>query len=199
MRIWNTSNLRRTAFGAAGAGALLVTAACGTSADEPRLRAMGNEGAAGQVLVNCAPTQRTLVRQTIVNGQPVAQVECVTVDGAVYGAPAAYGTGAYPVAYSNGVVAPGDYGYDTRVVQPAVVQSAPVYREAPPRTVTQRRVVTERARNDRSWKKSAVIIGSSAGVGAGVGGAIGGKKGALIGAAIGGGSAAIWDQMTRRK
>ena len=48
-------------------------------------------------------------------------------------------------------------------------------------------------------KKSAIIIGSSAGVGAGVGAAVGGKKGALIGAAIGGGSAAIWDQVTRRK
>jgi hypothetical protein len=48
-------------------------------------------------------------------------------------------------------------------------------------------------------KKSAVIIGSSAGVGAGVGAAISGKKGALIGAAIGGGGAAVWDQITRRK
>ena len=51
----------------------------------------------------------------------------------------------------------------------------------------------------RSVKKSAIIIGSSAGVGAGVGAAVGGKKGALIGAAIGGGSAAIWDQVTRRR
>ena len=51
----------------------------------------------------------------------------------------------------------------------------------------------------RDWKKSAVIIGSSAGIGAGVGAAAGGKKGALIGAAIGGGGAAIWDQVTRRK
>jgi hypothetical protein len=50
----------------------------------------------------------------------------------------------------------------------------------------------------RSWRKSALIIGSSAGVGAGVGGAVGGKKGALIGAAIGGGGATIWDQMTRK-
>ncbi len=51
----------------------------------------------------------------------------------------------------------------------------------------------------RDWQKSAVIIGSSAGIGAGVGAAAGGKKGALIGAAIGGGSAAIWDQVTRRR
>ena len=46
-------------------------------------------------------------------------------------------------------------------------------------------------RQTRSVKKSAIIIGSSAGVGAGVGAAVGGKKGALIGAAIGGGGAAI--------
>jgi hypothetical protein len=51
----------------------------------------------------------------------------------------------------------------------------------------------------RTWQKSAIIIGSSAGVGAGVGAATGGKKGALIGAAIGGGAATIWDQATRRK
>jgi hypothetical protein len=48
-------------------------------------------------------------------------------------------------------------------------------------------------------KKSAIIIGSSAGVGAGVGAAVGGKKGAGIGALIGGGGAALWDQITRRK
>jgi hypothetical protein len=65
--------------------------------------------------------------------------------------------------------------------------------------VTQRRVVREVERpRGRSWQKSAVIIGSSAGIGAGVGAAVGGKKGALIGAAVGGGSAAIWDQATRR-
>ena len=60
-------------------------------------------------------------------------------------------------------------------------------------------VYDEPVRKTRSVKKSAIIIGSSAGVGAGVGAAVGGKKGALIGAAIGGGSAAIWDQVTRRK
>jgi hypothetical protein len=54
-------------------------------------------------------------------------------------------------------------------------------------------------RKTRSVAKSAIIIGSSAGIGAGVGAAAGGKKGALIGAAIGGGGATIWDQVTRRK
>ena len=51
----------------------------------------------------------------------------------------------------------------------------------------------------RSWQKSALIIGSSAGIGAGVGAGVKGKKGALIGAALGGGAATIWDQVTRRK
>lgn len=206
MRTMNISHVRRAALGAVGAGALIVTTACGTS-DDARLRAMGYDGGLaqpvsqqlaagassmnGQVLVNCEPNQRTLVRQAVVNGQPVAQVQCVAAEQPVYGA--AYGA---PVAYGNGVVTPRDYGYDTRVVQPAVVQQPVVYRQ-PARTARQRRIVTERVDSGRSVKKSAIIIGSSAGVGAGVGAAVGGKKGALIGAAIGGGSAAIWDQITR--
>lgn len=208
MRTMNISNVRRAALGAVGAGALIVTAACGTS-DDARVHATGYDGglaqpvaqqmsagvptANGQVLVNCEPHERALVRQILVNGQAVAQVQCVAVEQQVYGA--AYGT---PVSYGSGVVAPRDYGYDTRVVQPAVVQQPVVYRE-PVRSTSSRRVVTQRSDSGRSVKKSAIIIGSSAGVGAGVGAAVGGKKGALIGAAIGGGGAAIWDQMTRRK
>jgi hypothetical protein len=72
-------------------------------------------------------------------------------------------------------------------------------RQAPQRVSYQparERVVRQPA---RSVKKSAVIIGSSAGVGAGVGALIGGKKGAGIGALVGGGGAALWDQITRRK
>jgi hypothetical protein len=49
----------------------------------------------------------------------------------------------------------------------------------------------------RSVRKSAIIIGSSAGIGAAIGGAFSGGKGALIGAALGGGGAALWDQATR--
>jgi hypothetical protein len=198
--------MRRAALGAVGAGALVVTAACSTN-DDMRVRAMGYDSglaqpvaqqtmagapnANGQVLVNCEPNQRALVRQVLMNGQAVAQVQCVAVEQPVYGT--GYGT---PVSYGTGVVAPRDYGYDTRVVQP-VVQQPVVYRE-PVRTVSSRRVVTQRD-SGRSVKKSAIIIGSSAGIGAGVGAAISGKKGALIGAALGGGGAAIWDQMTRRK
>ena len=65
-----------------------------------------------------------------------------------------------------------------------------------------RRVSTQRAssevRPQRSWQKSALLIGGSAGAGAGLGALMGGKKGALAGAAIGGGTAAIYDQVKRR-
>jgi hypothetical protein len=49
----------------------------------------------------------------------------------------------------------------------------------------------------RSWQKSALLIGGSAGAGAGLGALVGGKKGALAGAALGGGAAAIYDQVKR--
>ena len=50
----------------------------------------------------------------------------------------------------------------------------------------------------RSWQKTALVIGGSAGAGAGVGAIAGGKKGALIGAAIGGGAASIFEAMKRK-
>ena len=53
-------------------------------------------------------------------------------------------------------------------------------------------------RDDRSWGKTAMVIGGSAAGGAGVGGIVGGKKGALIGAAIGGGAASIYEATQRR-
>ena len=84
---------------------------------------------------------------------------------------------------------------NTRRTTPA---SRPVYR-AP---VQEREVVQDQreiAREDnRSWGKTAMIVGGSAAGGAGVGGIMGGKKGALIGAAIGGGAASIYEATQRR-
>lgn len=65
------------------------------------------------------------------------------------------------------------------------------------RVSSQRSVVSERATPQRSWQKSVLLIGGSAGAGAGLGALMGGKKGALAGAAIGGGAAAIYDQVKR--
>jgi hypothetical protein len=61
-------------------------------------------------------------------------------------------------------------------------------------------VVTEEVApsDERSWTKTAMIIGGSAASGAGVGGIVKGKKGALIGAAIGGGAASIYEATRRR-
>jgi uncharacterized membrane protein len=93
-----------------------------------------------------------------------------------------------------------------RVVQQSVYSGIPDAQVVPVSTQTVRPVRTNQVvyderpvRKTRSVAKSAIIIGSSAGIGAGVGAAAGGKKGALIGAAIGGGGATIWDQVTRRK
>ncbi len=193
---WKTT-IRRVTLAAAASAALVVAYGCNRSEDWTRVRAaedplartvsLSEAGApadGSQVLVSCEPHQRTLVRQAVVRGRTVARVECVT--DSAYGAdPSA----AYPQAYGDPRV------IQTREVEPRVV--TPVYREAAPRVVRTASQRVERAPT-RSVKKSAIIIGSSAGVGAGVGAAVGGKKGALIGAAIGGGSAAIWDQVTRR-
>jgi hypothetical protein len=192
----------RSALGATAAGALLFTFACGGAARD--LSGVAAQPlAAGQagtpVVVSCEPHQRTLVRPVVVNGAAVSQVECVAAGQAdAFAQPVA--PAAVPVSYGDtrpaAARAPrpvySDLG-DAEVVPVATPTAA--------RPVRTRQVVYDErpVKKGRSVKKSAIIIGSSAGVGAGVGAAVGGKKGALIGAAIGGGGAAIWDQITRRK
>lgn len=194
----NTRTFTRLAAAGVASAALIATVACnGNGIDtvraerDPRLlqtaangsqvgtAAVGNQ----QMLVNCGPYQRTLVRTTYLNGQPVAQVDCVPAETV---APAAY--------------APQQQYAAAPIAQPVVYQPAPrVVRtaSAPVRTVS-RPVYTQR-QPVRSKTKSAVIIGSSAAAGAGVGALIGGKKGAVIGAIAGGGGALVWDQVTRHK
>jgi hypothetical protein len=183
------------------AGANGVTAATAQQGMPPALNASAQPGN-GQVMVNCGPGQQAMIRPVLMNGQAISQVECVAAAAPVYQQQVAYAQPAYPQAVAP-VVAP----------QPTYVSYEPAPAPAPrvvraPSNV--RRTSNYRTSGDyvqyepvrkptRDWKKSAVIIGSSAGIGAGVGAATGGKKGALIGAAIGGGGAAIWDQVTRRK
>jgi hypothetical protein len=205
MMALNMTSHLRSAAGAAGVAALLFTVGCGRN--EPgtvsaQTLTANQHGA--PVVVSCEPHQRTLVRQTVVNGAAVSQVECVAA-----GQPAAYGTNglAQPVAMTQ-PLAPPSYAYApapqrvyTQLPDTEVVQVAPrrTVRTVSTPVRTRQVVYEERRAPKRSVKKSAIIIGSSAGVGAGVGAAVGGKKGALIGAAIGGGGATIWDQATRRK
>lgn len=199
MNAWGTR-----AAAVAGLGAILFTAGCGASQNGAAgvAQSAATQSAATQpgspVLVGCEPNQRTLVRSTVVNGVAVSQVDCVSnAEQAAY----AQSQFAQPVNYyaaPRTVAARQAELGDTRIIPAA---SYPVAA----RPVRTQQVVYDDDRpvrvvkRGRSVKKSAIIIGSSAGVGAGVGAAVGGKKGALIGAVVGGGGATLWDQITRRK
>ena len=197
-------------LGALAAGALLVTAGCSDGlAARTNEQPVANSAAqatatpAGSpIVVSCEPHQRTLVRPVMVNGAAVSQVECIT-DGAALAATTAVPAAGYaapvPAAYRQLQPAVPPVRYvsaddlpDARVIP--VSQPATVARTVPARQV----IYSEPIKPKRSVKKSAIIIGSSAGAGAGIGAAVGGKKGALIGAVIGGGGATLWDQITRR-
>jgi hypothetical protein len=134
-------------------------------------------------------------------------VECVTAGIAGVAAPLGYAapaTGGFQtVAYTpQGSAVSPTYAY----ARPAVYEDArPVPAVYTPRVEAPRRAVSSAQeprytpRPVRSVKKSAVIIGTSAGAGAGLGAVLGGKKGAVVGAVLGGGGATLWDQITRRK
>ena len=130
--------------------------------------------AAGPVMVNCAPGQRALVRQVLMNGQPVSQVACVTDPS--FGLAADTGVASVPVAQP--------VSYRTSRTS-ELAERGVVYQEPAPRRVVQ----PQRS----SLKKQLLVIGGSTAAGAGVGGLIGGKKGALIGAALGGGASTIYE------
>lgn len=156
----------------------------------------GPSAASAPVLLSCPAGQQALMRQVVVAGAVVPQVECVSA------APMAMSARAPGVAMV--AAAPATPAYASAPLgtyQP--VSSAPV--RSRPSSPGARRVahdddiVEYRRPSPRSWQKSALIIGSAVGAGAGVGAATGGKKGAVIGAAIGGGAATVWDQITRRQ
>jgi hypothetical protein len=185
---------------AAGIGGLLFTVGCGTSPTASAAAATVSQPGT-PVVVGCESNQRTLVRPSVVNGVAVSQVDCVSVAELTASAQAPMAqTGFVPVSYQpapSAVTARNaDFG-DTRIV-PASYPTT-VARPVRARQVVYNDPPAREAKPQRSVKKSAIIIGSSAGVGAGVGAAVGGKKGALIGAVIGGGGATLWDQVTRRR
>ncbi len=120
-----------------------------------------------------------------------------TLDGQVV--PASYTNSLRPIAAPSAPAA--TPGRNTRRATTAsqTRASQPVYREP----VQEREIASDerevaREDNNRTWGKTAMIIGGSAAGGAGVGGVVGGKKGALIGAAIGGGAASIYEATQRR-
>ena len=190
--------------GGVAVSALLFTVGCGATQNTAGVRAQevaGIQQAGSPVVVSCEPHQRTLVRPVVVNGATVSQVECVAADAqavAAYAQPPVYAEApmraqATPVRYVAARPAP--VVYDDGLADARVVRTSSA-RPAQARAAVYQEPV---ARQGRSVKKSAVIIGSSAAAGAGIGALAKGKKGALIGAVIGGGGAAVWDQITRRK
>jgi hypothetical protein len=177
-------------MGALAAGVLMTAWNSRTSAEEhmlvarPAARAVqmgadaapagADTNALAPVNVQCAPGQRAVVRQVPTPQGTMADVQCVS-------------------AYGDDMVAWN--GYAPAAASPRAmpaVYSAP----APQRVVYRDRA--ERRTSGRSWKKSALVIGGSAGAGAGVGAIAGGKKGALIGAAIGGGAATLYEAIKRK-
>ncbi len=195
---------------AAGFGALLFTVGCGAA--QNGVASAAQPVAAAQpgtpVVVSCEPNQRTLVRPTVINGVALSQVECVSAGEVAIAAnqvvPSAAAVPVSHLAPVPGTAAPrsAEWG-DTRIVQPEAASHPVAARPVRTQQVVYDDEIDERpvrvVKPRRSVKKSAIIIGSSAGVGASVGAAVGGKKGALIGAVVGGGGATLWDQVTRRK
>ena len=181
----------KTAFGAlAGAmtvGAMLVSYNLGerqafsramTPSSPTPMMIVGADGVARPYLVQAGQTAF---------GQPFASQNGLSSYGtATTGAMVPYGYQAYPAQVPQGAYP----------VQTQYVTDRPVNRPTVRRVSTQRTVSSE-VEPRRSWQKSALLIGGSAGAGAGLGAIMGGKKGALAGAALGGGAAAIYDQVKR--
>ena len=178
----------RTLFGAV-AGALAVGAVL-VSYDLGERRAFSRD---------LAPTT-----QMVIGPDGIARPYLVQAGQSTYGQPFVgqpYGSSPY-ATMAPGVAAP--YGYSGYPQGGYVPAGQPQY--VSERIVTERPVVrrvasTQRVSSEvkprRTWQKSALLIGGSAGAGAGLGALMGGKKGALAGAAIGGGAAAIFDQVKR--
>ena len=180
----------RTLFGAV-AGALAVGAVL-VSYDLGERRAfsrdmmppatqmvMGPDGIARPYLIQAG---QTAYGQPFA-GEPYGWSPYATAPAAPYGAMAPYGYQGYPQpVYAS--------------TQPQYVTERVVTQRPAVRRASTQRVASE-VRPARSWQKSALLIGGSAGTGAGLGALMGGKKGALAGAAIGGGAAAIYDQVKR--
>lgn len=137
-----------------------------------------NNGASLQ----CQPYEEAVLRRAFVNGREVTDVTCIT-----------RANGVQAPAYMQPVSQP---VYQDNIVRRPVLRARSEVAQQPVRQRVSTREPVRRE-SDRSWGKTAMIIGGSAGGGAGIGGLIGGKKGALIGAAIGGGAATIYESTKR--
>lgn len=157
-----------------GAGAGVAVGAILTLVAGPwALSAQDARQDGSSTVVACEPSERVVVRHTVVNNQLQVASECAP-------------TGVSAVQYQNASLR------QTEFRRPAVTRTAATRARTTAPTSTSQRVEKR-----RDWKETALIIGGSAGAGAGIGGAVKGKKGALVGAAIGGGAAALVEAIRR--
>ena len=189
-----------TVLAGASACASGPSQAPGTASLTPTTAAGVQASASAPVLLSCPAGQQALMRQVVVGGAVVPQVECVSASPMANPMVAPPAAAATPTA----VTAPAMPTYVSAPVggyEPVAMSRVRPSTSSPQarRVAYDDDIVEYRRPPKRSWQKSALIIGSAAGAGAGVGAATGGKKGALIGAAIGGGAATVWDQVTRRQ
>ena len=164
-------------------------------------------------LVNCGEGRQALVFTDPRTGQ--SQVQCVGAEtGFTTGAVTPGMASAMPVSQLVPAIvpaqpAPPQVVYRDPVV-PAARSTARRSSASPVRTASSstygRSAEPSYSRNsdysapqNRSWKKSAIIIGGSTAAGAGVGAVMGGKKGAVKGGVVGLLGGTIYDIATRNK
>ena len=178
------------ALGAAAAMRPAPAPAYGPDPNRAYAMTVANTSAfANGATMQCQPYEEAVLRRAIVAGREVTDVTCITRNAA-YVPQGAY---AQPVGYAPQPVYR-DYVQEANTVTRPVTRTRVVSQPARQRVTTARR---EAESEERSWGKTAMIIGGSSGAGAGIGGLIAGKKGALIGAAIGGGAATVYEARKR--
>ena len=112
-----TGRWRRAALAAGSVGLAIASAGCGVTREATSAPAQAMSAAAGQsglpIVVSCEPTQRTIVRPTIVNGAAMSQVECVAGENQAVAsaAPAALAARSEPAAVRTFSRAAGVSGY----------------------------------------------------------------------------------------
>ena len=87
-----TARWGRATLAVGSLGALIAAGGCGVTREATSAPAQAATAAASQtglpIVVSCEPTQRTIVRPTIVNGTAMSQVECVAGEAAAAPVPA---------------------------------------------------------------------------------------------------------------
>lgn len=180
------------ALGAAAAMRPSAAPAYGPDPNGAYARTVANTGAFNNgATLQCQPHEEAVLRRAFVAGREVTDVTCITRNAGYASPYAPQGAYAQPVGYAPPVAYAQQPVYRDEIVRRPVTRTRTVSSSARQRTVEDRR------ESDRSWGKTAMIIGGTSGAGAGIGGLIGGKKGALIGAAIGGGAATVYEARKR--